>query len=126
MTHMQAIQDNAACSDLPESLTDMAAILGISGTLEIVKAYGGTRLFVPKQMGVQHHLANLLGIEQARRLSSHFGGESLTIPRMAHAMRTRRNREIIRRYDAGDSTRVLAQAYHLTDRQIYTILSKPL
>ena len=109
---------------LPESLTDMVEALGLSATLQIVKAHGGTRLFVPKRAHAQHHLANLLGMEQARMLSQHFGGESLTIPRMANAMRTRRNREIVRRYDGGESVRVLAHAYHLTDRQIYTILGK--
>ncbi|MEO5364032.1 MAG: hypothetical protein H7838_10485 [Magnetococcus sp. DMHC-8] len=110
-------------ADLPESLRDMAAILGLETTLQVVKAHGGTRLFIPKKAKTQHHLANLLGLEQARLLSGHFGGESVTIPRMASAMRTRRNREIVRRYDAGDSVRMLAHAYSLTDRQIYTILS---
>ena len=109
--------------DLPESLTDMAETLGLTITMQIVKAHGGTRLFVPKQVHAQHHLANLLGLEQARRFSKHFGGESLTIPRMARAMRNKRNREIVHRYDTGDSVRVLAHAYNLTDRQIYTILS---
>ena len=127
MIPKQSTQDTtvATLPDLPESLTDMAEIIGLNPTLAVVKAYGGTRLFVPKRMGTQHHLANLLGLEQARRLSNHFGGENLTIPRMATAMRTQRNREIVRRYDAGESVRVLAQAYHLTDRQIYTILSQP-
>lgn len=112
-------------SDLPESLREVVEILGLSATLQLVNSHGGTRLFVPKQVKAQHHLANLLGIEQARRLSDHFGGESLTIPRMANAMRGQRNREIVRRYDRGESVRILAHAYHLTDRQIYTILSRP-
>ncbi len=112
-----------AITDLPESLRDMVEILGLTTTMHIVKAHGGTRLFVPKKANAQHHLANLLGIEQARQLSDHFGGESLSIPRMAHALRHQRNRDIVRRYDAGDSVRILAQAFHLTDRQIYTILS---
>jgi hypothetical protein len=125
MTYTQSSKKSAPepMPDLPESLTDMAERLGLTVTMQIVKAHGGTRLFVPKQVHAQHHLANLLGLEQARRLSKHFGGESLTIPRMASAMRSKRNREIVHRYDSGDSVRVLAHAYSLTDRQIYTILS---
>lgn len=125
MTHAHSIKDNALKSvpNLPSSLADMAETLGMTTTMQIVKAHGGTRLFVPKQIHAQHHLANLLGMEQARRLSKHFGGESLTIPRMASAIRAKRNQEIVHRYDAGDSVRVLAHAYGLTDRQIYTILS---
>lgn len=125
MTHTQSTKNSASESvpDLPHSLADMAETLGVTTTMQIVTAHGGTRLFVPKKIHAQHHLANLLGMEQARRLSKHFGGESLTIPRMASAIRAKRNREIVRRYDAGDSVRVLAHAYGLTDRQIYTILS---
>ncbi|MEO5340637.1 MAG: hypothetical protein H7837_08990 [Magnetococcus sp. MYC-9] len=124
MTQTQAVQQQPlSAADLPASLTDMVEAIGLTNTLQVVKVYGGTRLFVPKQVHAQHRLANLLGMEQARRLSHHFAGESLTIPRLAAAMRARRNQEIIRRYDAGESARQLAQAYHLTDRQIYTILS---
>ncbi|MBF0402285.1 MAG: helix-turn-helix domain-containing protein [Magnetococcales bacterium] len=127
MTLNQAARqgDQEALLDLPDSLLEIVEILGLGSTLQLVKSHGGTRLFIPKQAKVQHHLADLLGIEQARRLSNHFGGESLTIPRMANAMRGKRNREIVRRYDRGESVRVLAHAYNLTDRQIYTILSRP-
>lgn len=127
MTH-KPTQDNtqATLLDLPESLREIVDLLGLGATMQLVNTHGGTRLFVPKQVKAQHHLANLLGMEQARRLSDHFGGESLTIPRMANAMRSKRNREIVRRYDGGDSVRILAHAYNLTDRQIYTILSRPI
>ena len=127
MTPKQPTKDNTPAStpDFPESMTEMVESLGLSTVMQIVKEHGGTRLFIPKNMNAQHRLANLLGIEQARLLSSHFGGESLNIPRMAGAKRANRNQEIIRRYDAGDSVRVLAREFELTDRQIYNILGKP-
>ena len=110
---------------LPDSLVEMVEAIGMEDTLRIVKEFGGTRLFVPKRVTFQHKLADFLGIEQARRLSHYFAGENLSIPRMAMAIRAKRNREIVRRYDAGDSARLLARAYKMTERRIRTILNTP-
>ncbi|MBF0340713.1 MAG: helix-turn-helix domain-containing protein [Magnetococcales bacterium] len=92
--------------------------------MKFVEAVGGTRVFIPKNMKAQHRLANLLGIEQARKLSLNFGGETLTVARAAELQRKVRNREIIRRYNEGANVRELARENNLTERQIYAILSK--
>jgi Mor family transcriptional regulator len=110
--------------DLTPIMQEVADILGLPDTQKIVRQYHGTRIFIPRLTRSQHHLATLLGMAQARLLSKHFAGETLTIPRMASVMRQQRNREIIRRYDAGDTVRNLAHAYQLTDRQIYAILTR--
>ena len=110
-------------SNLPESLREIMEIIGQPGTMKLVEQYGGTRIFIPSRVRAQHKLANLLGLEQARRLCHHFGGETLCIARSARAKLQERNREIVRRYDAGEAVRSLAIAYQLTERQIYTILS---
>ena len=39
--------------------------------------------------------------------------------------RAARNRDIVRNYDAGVPVWGLAQEHNLTERQIYTILSRP-
>lgn len=108
---------------LPESLAEVQEVIGLPATMKLVEAYGGTRVYVPKRLGVQHKLANLLGVEQARRLSHYFGGESLTVARAAQALRSERNKAIVRRFDAGETVRSLAQEHHMTERNIYTILS---
>ncbi|MBF0370679.1 MAG: hypothetical protein HQL52_14600 [Magnetococcales bacterium] len=109
--------------DLPDSLLEIKDAIGLEGAMTLVKSCGGTRLFIPKRIRAQHKLAQLLGIERARRLSLRFGGETLMIVRAVKAMRQARNREIIRRYDAGIPVRTLAQEYDLTERAIYAILS---
>ncbi|MEO5334125.1 MAG: hypothetical protein H7839_19100 [Magnetococcus sp. YQC-5] len=110
-------------ADLPDSLEEIADVIGREGAVKLVNECGGTRIFVPRKMRVQHKLATLLGFEQARRLSLHFGGETLTVVRAAHLQRRTRNREIVRRYDSGVGVRQLAREHTLTERQIYTILS---
>ena len=112
-------------SQLPQSLTSVVAAIGLPDTQKLMQVYGGTRIFIPRRLGDQHKLTNLLGIVQARRLSHHFGGERLLIARGAKAVRYRRNAEIVRRYGAGESVASLARRHQLTERQIYTILAKP-
>lgn len=109
--------------DLPSSLEEIAEVIGREGALKLVNECGGTRIFVPRNLRIQHKLVILLGMEQARRLSSHFGGETLTVVRAANLLRRTRNREIVRRYDAGEGVRQLARDHCLTERQIYAILS---
>ena len=104
---------------------EIAEIIGLPATTRLVEAYGGRRLFVPKHSKTQHKLAHLLGFEQARRMSHHFGGECLFIARGTNTARAKRNAEITRAFDTGTSVPALARAHQLTERQIYTILSKP-
>ncbi|MBF0294269.1 MAG: hypothetical protein HQL96_03700 [Magnetococcales bacterium] len=109
--------------DLPGSLEEIAEVIGREGALKLVHECGGTRIFIPRKLRVQHKLVTLLGHEQAKRLSLHFGGETLTVVRAAQLLRRTRNREIVRRYDAGEGVRQLARDHALTERQIYAILS---
>ncbi|WP_227657393.1 Mor transcription activator family protein [Candidatus Magnetaquicoccus inordinatus] len=110
--------------DLTQSMRDLADIIGLPDTRKIVRKYHGTRIFIPRTPRVQHHLATLLGMAQAWLLSEHFGGETISVPRMANLLRVQRNRDIVRRYDSGEAVRHLAHEYQLTDRQIYAILTR--
>lgn len=111
-------------SDLPESLKNMVNVIGLAPTMAIVNAFGGTILFIPKKTNDRHRLINLIGIDQFKLIVSSFGGNSFAVPRMANVIRSNRNREIVQRYDSGDSVYTLASAYKMTNRQIYNILSK--
>ncbi|MBF0448399.1 MAG: hypothetical protein HQL67_09385 [Magnetococcales bacterium] len=111
-------------SDLPDSLTEIKEVVGLQGALILLNRCGGTRLFIPRRLKAQHKLANLLGLEAARLMSAYFGGETLTIVRGSRAKKLARNRSLIHRYDAGERVAELAVAFELTERQVYTILSK--
>lgn len=120
----QGVIMNIPEADFPQSLKEITEIIGYDGTITLLKQCAGTRLFIPKHMTVQHKLAKFLGIEQATRMSRHFGGETLSIARAARAKRVARNREIIRRYDSGEKVADIAHEVELTERQIYSILSQ--
>ncbi|MEE8597823.1 MAG: Mor transcription activator family protein [bacterium] len=109
-------------SDLPSSLITLKDVIGLPVTMELVKYFGGTRLFIPKRVAEKHKLSIFLGYENAKCLSEFFGGELITVPRAANFFRKQRNQSIIKAYDNGTRVRELALEYKITERQIYTIL----
>ncbi|MBF0140641.1 MAG: hypothetical protein HQL74_10220 [Magnetococcales bacterium] len=112
-------------SPFPESLQAVRDVIGLEKTLELVGNCGGTRIFIPRSMSESHRLAHMLGLSAASKLSRHFGGESLSVVRGASALRELRNRKIIDQYNKGEKVADIARTFALTERRVYTILSKP-
>lgn len=108
---------------LPGVLQDIAELIGLPGTLKLVEAYGGVRLYVPKKLDAEHDLARLLGLDHATTLAETYGGEDhFDIPRAVAATRAARDTCIRADRAAGMTHRELALANKLTERQIRTIL----
>ena len=114
---------NVSTQHQPQSTQELALILDPAALTTLIENRGGTRVFIPKRMNTQHRLADLLGIDQARKLSSHFGGETLGIARGVAAKRAVRNQIIIQRYGEGERVPDLAMEFGLTERMVYTILN---
>lgn len=113
---------------LPQSILEMAAVIGLPAALALVKSYGGLELRVPigkaAEGKVKSGLVALLGSVAAERLIRAYGGEKLNIPRCAGALRDQRDREILAAYDAGESPRKLCRTYGMTDRNLRYILKR--
>jgi len=58
----------------------------------------------------------------ARRFCDRYGGDELSTPRGARALRHVRNQTIIRRYCVGDSAAKIARDYRMTERWVYAIV----
>ena len=71
-------------------------------------------------------VAEIIGVDNALRLSNEFGGLWISIPKLDDMRREVRNTEIRRQYDAAadktSAVRDLARQHNLTGRQIYNIL----
>lgn len=72
-------------------------------------------------------LAEIVGVENALRVSQEFGGLWISIPKLDALRRESRDTEIRGEYDKAvdnktDVVRSLARKYNLTARQIYNIL----
>lgn len=116
--------NTSAMSNMPESIKEIADYVGEEGALTMLQAFPGIRLFIPKKVPDGHVLIEKIGKALAEKLSVHFGGETLTIPRGAKVLRMARNKEIIKKYDAKMTVRELVGEYKLTERQVYTILQE--
>lgn len=108
---------------LPGILQELADLIGLPGTLKLVEAYGGVRLYVPKKIDAAHELARLIGLDHATTLAETYGGEDhFDIPRAVAATRAARDSRIRADRAAGMTHRELALRYGLTERQIRNIL----
>lgn len=109
---------------LPKSLQSICSVIGLSAAIKIASHYGGTRLWVPANMQVNHPLARLIGFDQAVKLCTRYRCEYLSIPRAARAIKAMRNAAIVSRYLAGEKAKSLAREYGIHERMIWYILSR--
>lgn len=110
-------------SDLPQSLQDVAEVIGLEKAIIISRLYGGKRLFVPiGQFPASHPLNNLIGEQSLKLLCQYFGGCLLEICKPDKAILADRNRELIKDRQAGVTIPGLASKYGLTERWVRVIL----
>lgn len=118
--------DQIDLDQLPESLSALAEMIGLSLSLALVKHYGGITLEVPKKIGDNHYLTKALGKKDALRFCEFYGGDRLYVPKVANALRRMRNRKIIQDYTEGLTIKELVRKYRLCDRQVWNVLKEPL
>ncbi|MBF8271571.1 MAG: hypothetical protein HW380_676 [Magnetococcales bacterium] len=118
-----SVEDLERCW-LPKSAIQLIEVIGTAATLRLVQNHGGTYLALPRSIGPQHDVSNLIGFEAARSLAERWGGERVYIPKVDVAVRCVRNREMIARYEQGESYRSLVKEYAICDRWFWRIMKK--
>lgn len=108
---------------LPETLSEVVAAIGMERTLALVERLGGVRVYVPEKMVPDHQLVRVVGHHAAYQLAERFGGEPLVLPRCAEALRGVRNSRIRSEREGGATPAQLALRFALTERQVYAILA---
>lgn len=113
---------------LPQSVKDIADLLGLPAALSLVSAYGGVTVKVPVADGragkTRNDLVALLGEEKATTFIRHYAGERVVIARCQSVVRDVRDTEIIAKYDSGISAAKLALEYDMTERNVRNILKR--
>lgn len=66
-----------------EALATIASAVGQDAAFKLAANFGGTRLYVPRQIGEHHPICVALGREDADRLAAYCGGSPLAIPKQA-------------------------------------------
>lgn len=111
-------------SDLPPRLAALAGLIGLSATLRLVEARGGTRIYVPDMASAEHWLARLLGLTALQQLVAEHARDYIELDRAAAALRAARDRKIVADHAGGTSTATLALENGLTQRQVFNILAR--
>ncbi|SIS88153.1 Mor transcription activator family protein [Neptunomonas antarctica] len=122
---------------LPDSIHEVAAVIGMPATLRLVERFGGTTLPLPRGDNIIGRaslavLAKQIGDDDAQKLAHHCAGEPLYIPRCDVALRRLRDLSICDQFAGAVRTgktaikvvAELALANKLTDRWIWKIVKE--
>lgn len=122
---------------LPESVQQMAELIGYPATARLLDKLGGTTFPIGKglrALGAARAalLRETIGEENAQLLVKHFGGEVLYLPRCDRALRELRNRAFLAEFsqlrDGGISSLIamtqLCPKYGFSDRFAWGLLEK--
>lgn len=109
-------------SDL-RPIDEIAEQVGVDAAKKIVKAYGGTRLYIPAAAKSDHPLAVLIGFDNAVKLGQYFSGERVIIPKRFNSMEYIRA-NVPKLYNQGWKIRDIALAMDCCERTVFTILQK--
>jgi hypothetical protein len=92
-------------------------ILGDAGARALAEAFGGLRLYVPRQPGAHHPITVALGHEGAAQLAAAFGSDQIDIPMLPN-----KQAEIRRLAGEGLTRREIAVKVRCTQRWVYKTL----
>lgn len=105
-------------------LEELVEVIGVDGALLLCGQYGGARLHVPAEMEPGHHLAQLVGLEAAEKMSARAGGCTIEIPKADAWNKARRDEQLRLDRSRGLSQAALARKYKLTQRWVRAILNR--
>lgn len=109
---------------LPETLQELAEVIGLEETLLVVRHFGGIRIYIPRD-AAGHSLADVLGADALAALTRVYGGDRIEVPKGAKLVRDAVIRQ--RHYGTdgtdGENAMQLARAFFLTERQVRRILA---
>lgn len=112
---------DAGFDDLPGLLALVAEGMGVAAALALVTRLGGQRIYVEKSPREGHRLARLLGMDLARFLSRHYGGEFIDVPSarsLSGEVQARRSAVAAALRHGGKSSNALAAELGVTRRWI--------
>ncbi|MCO5082632.1 MAG: helix-turn-helix domain-containing protein [Rhizobiaceae bacterium] len=106
-------------SSLPGVLREIADVAGVEAAWALARAHGGTTVYIPRDVDEKHWLAQLIGLEPARRLCVHFRvrvGVDVLIPMARLGQQQER---LLRSLEAGLSAQEAASVAGMHERTAY-------
>ena len=108
----------------PNSLVELARVIGNDAALRIVAFYGGISVYVPKKTDAEHPLMQIIGHDAFIALVKHHGGMELRDIPLMSALKNKR-RAIVAFYHShpGVTTRAIARELRTTERYVRQVLN---
>lgn len=123
MSHLAELIDSDL---LPPLLREFERLIGLPATFDLVRVYGGLRIYIPTPTRTHpdHAIAKIIGLEKLQALANYYGGEShFALPKAEKALLALRNTRIIEAYSHNKTARELAIEHRLHERQIERIVA---
>jgi hypothetical protein len=87
---------------IPAAVAELAEVAGWDAAWALVRAKGGTTVFLPRRVQSGHWLVEIVGLEAARKICAHYRSSHqmrLTIPMAARRTKRQRWAEVAMRED---------------------------
>lgn len=108
---------------LPESLRDIAQIIGLPKALALAERLGGTRIRIPVKYRDDHYIVPIMGHKAWASFWYEFQGQHMDLPRNAAYLRNLRDQQICAEYYGQRTAGQIALRYQMTERTVYKIVS---
>ena len=105
-------------------LADLLTLIGESGTLALIHAHAGKRVYIPSIFTHDSWLSKLIGEDRCRSLTSRYGGEHVHIPNNAQAKAEWMQQELAKAIRAGTKPREAAKQHGVTIRYAQMIAKR--
>lgn len=109
---------------LPESLQDLADVIGLENTIKLIDRFPGISLYIPHKTTDSHVLVTVIGEASAEALCDAFGGNEVRLPKLDSAKRQFKYHTLRKMKSAGCSNRIVAQVLQYSERHVERLASQ--
>lgn len=119
------LSDQEFHNALPKGMDEFKTHLRNESIAKLIDAFGGLRLYVPKNASEHHPLALLLGYDEFEKLVYLKGGEEhFDIRICKNLFRIAQEKKMAYLRERGASLRELAYMFYMTERSVLKVLEK--
>ena len=103
---------------------ELIDLLGEQRAHRLMTAFPGIPVYIPAKAKKGHPIAKAIGEDGMETLCRHFQGETITVPKGEHLNQERRNADIYRRVEQGESPAEIAKRYNICYRTVLSIIAR--
>lgn len=96
----------------------LIALIGHQATLDLIRGWGGRRVYIAKRYRTDSPIALRTGSAAAQALCEQYGGDTLELPAERNALIRLRNQAIADELNAGASPREVGERHGLSPRHV--------